>query len=309
MKKIVILIFLVSLVLSLSADQTTTGNENKHSLKPSKFNSVKTNLRQQESFSKKLPSKNSDYPADIKKIVDRNKIIAGILADDKPPFIMTGKNGELYGVDISLSKDIAKCLGIEIEFNRKAKSYPELLELAACGEVDFIISKISRTFDRAKKVRFTKPYIIFRQALLLNKVYAVKNKIEEYPVTHLRSAKVKIGARLKTSYVDYAKEMFKNAEIIEGEWDEIVKKAIKGSIIAVMRDEYEILKLLKKNPDYALYLSVYVLKDKLDHISIAVPSSSSHLESWLNLYLETNEYKKNATDIINEYPEVFGMKE
>ena len=37
---------------------------------------------------------------------------------------------------------------------------------------------------------------------------------------YLRQAKVKIAVREKTSYVEYARQMFKNAEIIEGKWED-----------------------------------------------------------------------------------------
>jgi polar amino acid transport system substrate-binding protein len=255
--------------------------------------------------------KNNNYPPDIQKIIDRKKIIIGLYYKDKPPFIMTGKNGKLYGLDISLARDIAKYLKVEVEFNRDAKSYTELYETAVTGvtakgnPVDVIISKFSRTYERAKGVRFSQPYLTFRQALIVNKIHVARNKIEAYPMDYLRSAKVKIGVRGKTSYVEYARDMFKNAEIVEGKWDEILSMVVNGEIMAVMRDEYEIMKLLKKDPELAIKISVYILTDRKDHIAMAVPCKSSNLLAWLDMYLDSRQKVLNAKDIIKKYPEAW----
>jgi polar amino acid transport system substrate-binding protein len=263
------------------------------------------------STSKFETAKKNEYPPDIQKIIDREKIIVGIYYKDKPPFIMTDKNGGLYGLDIALAKDIARRLGVGVVFNRDAKSYTELHEIAASGRtkkgnpVDVIISKFSRTYERAKKVRYTQPYLTFRQALIINKIAAAKNKIEDYPMDFLRKAKVKVGVREKTSYVEYAREMFKNAEIVEGKWENIVDMVINGKITAAIRDEYEIMKLVKRNPELAIKLSIYILKDRKDHIAMAVPCQSVNLLAWLDMYLASRQEILDAKDIIKKYPEAW----
>lgn len=252
-----------------------------------------------------------EYPPDIQKIIDRGKIIVGLYYKDKPPFIMTNNEGELYGLDITLARDIARRLGVGVEFNRDATSYTQLHQIACYGKtnkenpVDVVISKFSRTYERAKKVRYTQPYLTFRQALIINKVAAAKNKIDEYPMDFLRTARVKVGVREKTSYVEYAREMFKNADIVEGKWENIVKMVVDGKVTAVIRDEYEIMKLIKKNPELAIKVSVYILKDRKDHIAMAVPCTSTNLLAWLDMYLDSRQEILNARDIIRIYPEAW----
>jgi ABC-type amino acid transport substrate-binding protein len=255
--------------------------------------------------------KTAEYPPDIQKIIDRGKIVVGLYYKDKPPFIMTNPKGELYGLDIDLAGDIAKRLGVDVEFNREAGSYKELHEIASNGKtargnpVDVVISKFSRTYERAKSVRYTRPYLTFRQALIVNKIHAAKHKIENYPMDYLRQAQVKIGVREKTSYVEYAREMFKNAEIIEGKWEDIVKMVVEGKVMAVIRDEYEIMKLVKRNPELAIKISVYILKDRKDHIAMAVPCDSINLLAWLDIYLASRQEILTAKDIIKKYPEAW----
>jgi len=256
-------------------------------------------------------NKTAEYPPDIQRIINRGKIIVGLYYKDKPPFIMTNQAGQLYGLDIELARGIAKRLGVGVEFNREARSYGQLHEIASSGRtargnpVDVVISKFSRTYERAKSVRYTHPYLSFRQALIVNKMQAAQKKIEAYPMDYLRQAKVKIGVREKTSYVEYARELFKNAEIVEGKWKDIVTMVVEGKLTAAIRDEYEIMKLIKRNPELAIKISVYILKDRKDDIAMALPCSSVNLLAWLNLYLESRSKVLTAKDIIKQYPEAW----
>jgi len=269
--------------------------------------------RAQQNNTKDMASINTEkreaaFPQDIQRIIDRGYLSVGIYYKDKPPFIMTNGSGELHGLDISLARDIAKYLGVGVVFNREAKTYTELHEFATRGlsgngkSIDVVISKFSRTYERAKNVRFTQPYVTFRQAVIVNKVQVVKKRIEDYPIAYLAHYNVKIGVREKTSYVEYAQELFKKAEIVEGKWEDLVTMVAKGEITAIMRDEYEIMKLIKKNPELAIKVSVYVLKDRKDHIAIAVPCDSLNLLAWLNIYLESRRSVLGASDLIELYP-------
>lgn len=250
----------------------------------------------------------TNCPEDMARILERGKIIVGIYYKDKPPFVMTNKIGERFGLDIDIAKDIAAKLGVELEFNNQAKSYKQLHQLAAENKVDVIICKFSRTYTRAKNLKFTTPYLTLRRAMLVNKVFASQHNINEYPIDYFKESRVKIGVREKTSYVEFAKNIFPKAEIVEGTWEEIIAALKEGKLQAVARDEYEVLKLIKKNPDMALYFSVYVLKDKRDSIAMAVNHRSTQLLYWLNLYLDTRHLKKTVEDLMNDYPEILKSK-
>lgn len=247
-------------------------------------------------------------PEDMAKILKRGKLIVGIYYKDKPPFVMINETGELYGFDIDIAKDIAKKLGVDLEFNSEAKSYKELHQLVAEKKVDVIICKFSRTYNRAKNLKFTTPYLTLRRSMLVNKMFASKHKINEYPIDFFKENNVKIGVREKTSYVEFAKNMFPKAEIVEGTWEQITNELKAGKLQAVVRDEYEILKLIRNNPDMALYISVYILKDQKDCIAMAVPPTSNQLLYWLNMYLDSKDMNKTVEDLMNEYPEIFKDK-
>lgn len=247
------------------------------------------------------------YPPDIMRIMERGKLIVGLYYEDMPPFFMKIEDGSLDGVDIRLAEDIASKFGVEVEFDRRAKTYQELFEMVAREEVDVVIAKFSQTFQRTKAILYTQPYITFRKAILVNSIMAQKAGIIDYPMDYLREAdNIKIGVKAKTSYVEYAAELFLNAEIVEyQEWPEVVQALIKGDIIAAMYDENEIIKLVGQNPDIALYANVYVLTDLKDHIAMAVPRESTQLLAWLNAYLQTFDIHMEIDDLVEQYPEIY----
>lgn len=247
---------------------------------------------------------------DIKKIVDRGKLLVGIYSQDMPPFFMKDAQGKLYGYDISIAEDIAKYLNVGVEFDRSASTYQELFENVAQGKVDIVISKFSVTYERAKHVRFTEPYLEMRRALLVNRKDALANGAEGYPIDYLRTNGVKIGVKSKTSYATFAKELFPSAEQVElPEWEDVVDLLVKGEITAAMYDELEIMKLVKKNPDISLFASVYILKDQKDLISMAVPYESTQLLSWLDWFMEYRDIKSDVNKLMNDYAEAFTNNE
>ncbi len=245
---------------------------------------------------------------DIENILQRGILRIGIYHKDKPPFIMTQKDGSLYGIDIDLANKIGQKLGVDVEFDRTSKSYSELIERVSKGQdFDLVICKMSSTMNRARKVRFSKPYLIFHQGLALNKRFLSANKIKsDYPIAGLREMQFKVGVRVATSYVEYAKNLFPKAEIVEGEWKEIVEKLLIGELDALMRDEYTLMTMVKKNPDIALRLNIYRIKDRKDPIAIAAPVKNSMLQYWLNLYLDSYfPLPMTSDDLIVDYPELW----
>lgn len=247
-----------------------------------------------------------DLSPDMERIISRGKLIVGIYSEDRPPFFFTKDTGELCGFDIKLAQNIASYLGVGIEFNRQASTFNELTNLLIEGKVDMVVSKFSKTLDRAKIIRFSKTYMNLKRALLINKVQAVKLGIESYPMDYLRKSKFQIGVVKGTSFVEYSKEMFENATIIQYEqWDQAVEALVKGEILAALYDDNEVIRLVNQKPDIALYASAFVLKDQKDSIAIAVPWQSSQLLSWINDYLDAFEIQEDVNALIKEYPELY----
>lgn len=235
-----------------------------------------------------------NLPEDMKRIFEKKKIIVAMYYEDVPPFFMHDKKGNFSGIDVELSKDIAKRLGVEVEFNRSAKTFDGIIEILMNREADVAISMLSKTLQRAIKVKFSDPYIILHQALLINRLKIAQQRRGNNPQIYLNHDSVKIGVIKGTSYVDYVKEDFPEAEhILFSDWNVAIQNVLDGNIFATLYDEIEVKKWLEIHPEGNLYLQSVFIKNKIDPIAFAVHYENLHFLSWLNAYLE--KAKSNGT--------------
>lgn len=91
------------------------------------------------------------------------KIIVG-LDDAFAPMGFKNEKGELVGFDIDLSREVAKKLGIEIEY-KSINWDSKILELNA-GNIDLIWSGLTITPERAEQTSMSKPYLSNNQIVI-----------------------------------------------------------------------------------------------------------------------------------------------
>lgn len=243
-----------------------------------------------------------EYPSDIQKIIDKKEIVIAMYEKDQSPFFMVTKSGELVGFDVELGRGIAKELGVKAVFNRSPESFNGTVDLVVQKKADIVISKLSRTLTRAKKVLFTKPYIILRKGLLINRLQLARAKKGKSTFEFIKSLTGKIGVIADSSYVGFGQRMFPKARMIEfPSWEDITEAVINGEVIAGFRDELEIKKIIKSASDQVIKLQSVVFKDTKDPIAIAVSCDSPHLLQWLNQYLDSFNNGVTADKLLDKY--------
>jgi len=227
------------------------------------------------------------YSPDMARITERGKLIVAMLGEDSPPFFMSDAKGNLSGIDVDLARDIAKDLGVTVEFTRKAKTYDELVDLVFTRQADVSISYLSKTLERAKKVVFTKTYFSLYQTIVVNRLAAAQRKWGEDILGALNDRTVMIGTLKGSSYLDYARKMFPRAAIVlYDNLDKAFDDAKSGKLQAAFFDDLYVKIWHHAHPDAALYLQTVVCKDKEDPIGIAVHWEDVHLHEWLDQYLD-----------------------
>ncbi|OQX29860.1 MAG: hypothetical protein B0D92_01430 [Spirochaeta sp. LUC14_002_19_P3] len=247
---------------------------------------------------------------EIQNILNRKKLIVALHSIDQPPFFFVGKNNQLMGLDVDLARGMAESLGVDVEFNRKAKVFNDLVDIVDRGEADLAISKLSRTLKRAEIINYSTPYIVFRQALLVNRLeLAKKAPSTEDIAPFIRDFTGKLGVIANSSYINYARKNFPRATIVElSTWDDVVDAVFSGEVLAGYRDEMEIKKIIKSRDDAALKVKSVVIKDEKDHIAIAVKREHLQLLYWINQYLETQDLNLTAEVLLDKYPQIFADK-
>lgn len=243
-------------------------------------------------------------PPDIQRIKEQGRLVVSMFHQDRPPFFYTNDQGRLVGLDVELASDIARLLGVKVEFNREAKTFDEVVDRVLLGQADVAISKVSITMARALRAAFTDPYVVFHHTLLINRLrlaaLQAKNP-EKTALELLTNLPQKIAVRQGTAWVGYAEQQFPKAEIVLAETMDDLLVAVRGEAIALLYDEFEIKKLVHKHPELNIDLQTLILGQYFDPIGIAVSPANQHLLAWLNLYLRYNTSALQENDLWRDY--------
>ncbi|HBB14031.1 MAG TPA: amino acid ABC transporter substrate-binding protein [Treponema sp.] len=254
----------------------------------------------QDSDSSSRTSDSNRY-GDIEEIISRGELRVAITEVDQPPFYFMDKNGKLSGYDIDLATKMAEELGVKLVITREAPSFNDLIPLISSGKADLAISKLSRTLTRSKFVKFSTPYMTFRQGILFNRLQLAKVASEDSVNQFVRNYTGTIGVIAKSSYANYAKENFPKATATEyPSWNAAVDALTRGEVLSVYRDELEIKRVLASIPNSALLFKPIYFRDLTDPIAIAVKSSNTQLLYWVNIFLESQP-KMTADQVLEKY--------
>jgi ABC-type amino acid transport substrate-binding protein len=245
----------------------------------------------------------SAAPADINRITTRGELIVALPAFDDPPFFYQ-RHGALQGVDIDLAQGLAEALNVKLRFNRRAASFNAVLDLVAAGEVDVAICKLSRTLNRATRVRFSDPYLSFNHAMAINRLRFAELAQGRDFNSVIRHFTGSIGVIAQSAFADFAVRNFPAAALVRyPDWEAVVAALKKGEIIAAYRDEFEIDRLFKSDPRSALTLRTVTFSDIEDSLAIAVAPDSHQLLALINLYLAQRTSKPTVDSVLERLDE------
>ena len=88
------------------------------------------------------------------------------LDDQFPPMGFRGQdNKEIVGFDIDLAKEVAKKLGVKVEF--KPVAWAGIISSLNKGDVDVVWNGMTITDERKKSIDFSKPYLNNRQVVMV----------------------------------------------------------------------------------------------------------------------------------------------
>lgn len=247
----------------------------------------------------------AEIPSDIKKIVQKGKLVVAINSVDYPPFFYHNKKGNLDGYDIVIANDIAKFLGVKVEFNRSAVTFQDVVKLVQDEHADIAISAISATLSRGLNVRFSEPYLTPNQCLILNRILEVKigNKVK------LNPDQLKVAVLGNSSYEDFFQQnmlyfdnIFKTKEFIKyNSLDKILKDVTEEKILGFYADEIYANHIIKNKKIANIYIRKKIITDATDPISIAINWNSPNLAEWINLYIKKLKQSGKAKYLNNKY--------
>lgn len=94
------------------------------------------------------------------------------------PYNFLNENKEIDGFDADIAKEIAKRLGVEVEF--APQEFSGLIPSLQAGKIDAIISQVTITEERKKQIDFTQPYITNSVKIIVGEDNNSITKLEDF---------------------------------------------------------------------------------------------------------------------------------
>lgn len=241
----------------------------------------------------------------LKEIKQRGKLIVATTSGHNPLCRMLTPDGKLVGIDIDIMQDLADKLGVKLQMLDHFKGNEDVVNYVAQNKADFGIAKMSYSIERSRKVFYSKPYLVVKQAMLINRRFLTKTSKNMTVVDFLNNERSIIAVVKQSAYYVYAKSLFPKAQIIQGDWDkEIIPKIMKGEITAAFRDEIRVKNHLKTHPVASLTLYPLIFKAQLDPIMVVSRPNSQSLLEWLNAYLNFQlDSSTSVNSLMQKYKE------
>ncbi len=140
----------------------------------------------------------------IEQIVQRGTLRVGM--DVFVPWAMKDKKGELIGFEIDVARQLAKDMGLKVEF--VPTKWSGIIPSLIAGKFDVIIGGMTVTAERNMKINFTNPYYHTGQGLLANRKLTEGLTLDDF-----NRPEITLAARLGSTAALAAKERFPKATL------------------------------------------------------------------------------------------------
>lgn len=241
------------------------------------------------------------HARDIAAIKASGKLLVAIPDIRNPPFFFQDGD-ELKGLDVDLASAIAQELGVQVAFDRSARSFNDAVDLVVQDKADISAAKLSRTLPRAQQVLFSTPYITLPHALLINRLRFAQIGKGRSIADVMHNYAESVGVIANSSFVGFAKTYFPKARLVElPNWDALVDAVARGQVTIAYRDAFEVKRIIRVKPELALTVQAVMISDVTDTIGIAVNAHNYLLLGFINQFLEQHHVKYSSDQILKQY--------
>jgi polar amino acid transport system substrate-binding protein len=153
------------------------------------------------------------------------------MSGEQPPLSMTSRDGELLGLDVALGRVLAQSMGVEAKLVRMP--FGELIAALEDHEVDLVMSGMTITPERARRIAFVGPYYTSGKSLLTRSQQLADVRIAK----DLDSAELRLAALRGSTSQSFVENTLPNARLVTTKGlDEAVQKVIDGKVDALIAD-------------------------------------------------------------------------
>jgi len=208
----------------------------------------------------------------LDRIQQRGELIVGTMGN-MPPLNMTSKDGEIFGLEPDLARLMAQAMNVRVKF--VTKPFNELLPALQTGEVDMVLSGMTITPERNRKVAFIGPYFISGKAFLTKLktiAYADEARDANNPNTKIVTLRGSTSQAFAEAFLD------KTTLFTTGNYDDAVDMVLQDKAHAMIADYPICVVSVFRYPGAGL-LSI-VTQLTYEPIGIAIPANDPLLMNW-----------------------------
>ena len=217
----------------------------------------------------------------LDRIQRRGELVVGTMGN-MPPLNMTAKDGEIFGLEPDLARLFAEAMNVKVRF--VTKPFNELLPALQSGQVDMVLSGMTITPVRNRKVAFIGPYFISGKAFLTKTktlAYAEKPGDANNPNTKIVTLKGSTSQAFAEALLD------KTTLFTTATYDEAIEMVLQDKVQAMIADYPICVVSVFRYPEAGL-LSV-VTQLTYEPIGIAIPANDPLLMNWTRNTLNNME--------------------
>jgi ABC-type amino acid transport substrate-binding protein len=222
--------------------------------------------------------------------------------DPDGPLAYEYEGHRLIGFDIDLAYRIARALGVDLRIRRDAEDFYAVCWQVVDRKADIGLGKLSVTYERARYVRYTKPYCVLGTGLLVNRLRLQQldggGDIENVLSRHHATFGVIPGNSFRVFTQNrYPDATFRDYPNLEEEFRAVVH----GEVAAMYHDEFELKRKLRQNPSATLYARLKLTPGQVDELAIATHPEDRHLHGFINTLLSREEIAVTSEDVLDVY--------
>ena len=223
----------------------------------------------------------------LDRIIKKGELAVGT-SGTQPPMSATNKKGELIGMDVDISRAMANAMGVKLKF--VPIPFAELLPALEAGKVDMVLSGMTITAERNKKVAFVGPYIVTGKGIL-----AVAERFAALQEAKgLDTPEVTVAALKDSTSQKFAETSISKAKLILfGSYDEAIDLLLKKKVDVIVADFQFCALTAYRNQKKGLIAGQSPLT--FEPLGIAMPEDAlliNWVQNFLNQFQGTGELKK-----------------
>ena len=213
-------------------------------------------------------------------ILNKGQLVVGITGT-QPPLNVTNKDGKIIGYDADIARLIAMNLGVEVKFT--TMPFAELLPALTAGKVDMVLSSMTMTLERNRKVAFVGPYYVSGKGVITKtQTIGALQQAEG-----LNNPEFKVAALNNSTSQTFVEQAAPKAQLVPTKsYDEAIDMLLQDKVNAVVADYPFCAFSAFRHQDKGLISGQSKLT--VEPLGIAIPEDAL-LINWLNNFVNMFE--------------------